>query len=76
MNKFPYKLPVYIWFFQSPINTKENISCFTKTMVILKMEDVGKSFTLLTIRVIYPSMLAKVLRLLKEILPKMDGWKK
>jgi len=45
-------------------------------MVILKMEDVGKSFTLLTIRVIYPSMLAKVLRLLKEILPKMDGWKK
>jgi len=45
-------------------------------MVILKKGDVGKVFTLLTIRVIYPSMLARVLRLLKEILPKIDSWKK
>jgi len=76
MNKFPYKLPVHIWFFQNPVNTNENISCFTKTMVILKKGDAGKVFTLLTIRVIYPSMLARVLRLLKEILPKIDSWKK
>jgi len=39
---------LYIPLSRNRINIEETVSCFTETIIILKMEDVGKAFTLLT----------------------------
>lgn len=39
---------LYIPISRNQINIEETVSCFTETIIILKMEDVGRAFTLLT----------------------------
>jgi len=39
---------LYIPISRNRINIEETVSCFTETIIILKMKDVGKAFTLLT----------------------------
>jgi len=39
---------LYVPISRNRINIEETVSCFTETIIILKMEDVGKAFTLLT----------------------------
>jgi len=39
---------LYIPISRNRINIEETVSCFTETIIVLKMEDVGKAFTLLT----------------------------
>ena len=39
---------LYLPISRNRINIEETVSCFTETIIILKMEDVGKAFTLLT----------------------------
>ena len=39
---------LYIPISRNRINIEETVSCFTETIIILKMEDIGKAFNLLT----------------------------
>ncbi|MFQ6095504.1 MAG: hypothetical protein ACE5NN_05115 [Candidatus Bathyarchaeia archaeon] len=39
---------LYVPISRNRINIEETVSCFTETIIVLKMEDAGKAFTLLT----------------------------
>ncbi|MDH5441447.1 MAG: ACT domain-containing protein, partial [Candidatus Bathyarchaeota archaeon] len=39
---------LYIPISRNRINIEETVSCFTETIIVLKMEDAGRAFNLLT----------------------------